>query len=89
MSSVPPALVPLRYPPSVLILDALRAFAVGSVTVNFLLFLLVSRSQVSLSRSWLREPHRFLEFKSSTERPGSHSLFCLPSCIGTSRLVVI
>ena len=41
------------------------AFAVGSVTVSFLFFLLVSRSQVSLCRSWLREPHRFLEFKPS------------------------
>ena len=56
----------LSPPPLALVIKAPRAFAVGTVTVNFLFFLFASRSQLSLCRSWLREPHRFLELKSST-----------------------
>ena len=50
VSSVAPALVPLRYPSLVLILEAPRAFAVGSVTGIFFFktWLLLASTRVKI-----------------------------------------
>ena len=54
----------------------IRSFC--SACFGLMCFLMVQCStSLSLCRSWLREPLRFLEFCSSIYRPGSTSLFCL------------